>query len=235
MAGRGDQRDSDSQRTNDSKSDKRSSKLKTLPPKSPKKMNFSNNSSSSNNINVKKQQQNKSADEDTKNTTRSRSLGGYYNNKSDKGSDGDIPISRKSSLSSLTSLIGIASPRLFPRFGSKSVAGGSGRKRSNPLSPHRENACTNDFNPLNGSSRNSSRAGSPAPSECQSLRSVTIRCRSQSPDLLSNCGRINPIGIDFRPELYLDPNQGRAQWKKSPSAFFVVPACHYATRWVQSA
>lgn len=209
MAGRGDQRDSDSQRTNDSKSDKRSSKLKTLPPKSPKKMNFSNNSS--NNINVKKQQQNKSADEDTKNTTRSRSLGGYYNNKSDKGSDGDIPISRKSSLSSLTSLIGIASPRLFPRFGSKSVAGGSGRKRSNPLSPHRENACTNDFNPLNGSSRNSSRAGSPAPSECQSLRSVTIRCRSQSPDLLSNCGRINPIGIDFRPELYLDPNQGRAQ------------------------
>jgi len=205
MAGKsGDQKDPDCQRMGDNnKSDRRTSKLKTLPPKSPKKMSVSNNSN-----NVKKLP-NKSVDEDSKNAARSQSLGGYYNNRSDKGSDVDAPISRKSSLSSLTSLIGMASPRLFPRFGSKSVSG-SGRKRSTPLSPHRENACTDDFNPVNGSSRNSSRAGSPAPSECQSLRSVTIRCRSQSPDLLSNCGRINPIGIDYRPELYLDPNQGRA-------------------------
>jgi hypothetical protein len=128
-----------------------------------------------------------------------------------------LPLSRKSSLSSLTSLIQM-SPRLFPRFSSK-----HNRKRSNTngksntsLSPHRENACTNEFYPVDtgsslfypaDSSRTSSRCVSPAPSECRSLPAG----RCQSPDRLSlnSTSRIPPISSGFRPELYLDPNQGK--------------------------
>ena len=185
----------------ESEGERKRNRLKTLPPKAPKKTVVSK-------PNNKKQS--KTVIEDPLNVNRSQSLGGYYNkNGSDKGSTGDLPISRKSSLSSLSSLIHM-SPRLFPRFGSKSGAG-STRKRSNnnsnvSLSPHRENACTNEFFPKIGSSRSSSRCGSPAPSECQSLPSG--RCRS--PDLIGSSDRnYNPIGNGYRPEMYLDPNQGK--------------------------
>ena len=196
-------------------------KVKTLPPKSPKKTAVPSPSKSNN----KKQSKTSSNDDLQKSVNRSHSLGGYYNNANDKdkGSTGDLPISRKSSLSSLTSLINM-SPRLFPRFGSKS---GSARKRSSnsnvSLSPHRENACTNEFFPAEtnrnsfnpaDSSRNSSRCASPAPSECHSLP-ASGRCRS--PDLFSSSSRFNPISTSrinpvqnvYRPEMYLDPNQGK--------------------------
>jgi hypothetical protein len=183
--------------------DRKRNRLKTLPPKPPKKTVVSKSNS---------KKQSKTIIEDPLSVNRSQSLGGYYSKaESDKGSTGDLPISRKSSLSSLTSLIHM-SPRLFPRFGSKSGGGGgSTRKRSNnnsnvSLSPHRENACTNEFYPKIGSSRTSSRCGSPAPSECQSLPSG--RCRS--PDLFSTSDRnYNPIGNGYHPEMYLDPNQGK--------------------------
>jgi hypothetical protein len=206
--------------------EKKRNKIKTLPPKSPKKT-AAVPPTKSNNNNKKKQSKTSSNDDLQKSVNRSQSLGGYYNNANDKdkGSTGDLPISRKSSLSSLTSLINM-SPRLFPRFGSKS---GSARKRSSnsnvSLSPHRENACTNEFFPVEtnrntfipaDSSRTSSRCASPAPSECHSLP-ASGRCRS--PDLLStssrfnpsSTSRINPVQTVYRPEMYLDPNQGKVR------------------------
>lgn len=201
--------------------ERKKSKVKTLPPKSPKKTIVPPTKSSN-----KKQSKTSSNDDLQKSVNRSQSLGGYYNNANtdkDKGSTSDLPISRKSSISSLTSLINM-SPRLFPRFGSKS---GSARKRSSSsnvsLSPHRENACTNEFFPADtnrisfspvDSSRTSSRCASPAPSECHSLP-ASGRCRS--PDLLStssrynhiSTSRINPVQSAYRPEMYLDPNQGK--------------------------
>ena len=189
----------------DNVADRKRNKLKCLPPKSPKKSAFSK--STQNNKKEKGSNFN-NEDDDGGLKKKSHSLAGYYD-RNDKKSVDNFPISRKSSLSSLTSLIQM-SPRLFPRFGSKSGNPGSGRKRSNPLSPHRENACTNDFKPVNGSSRSSSRCPSPAPSDCHSLPSaVSIRDRSQSPDLMSVYCRINPIGNGYRPDLYLDPNQGK--------------------------
>jgi hypothetical protein len=174
----------------------RKSKLRSLPPKSPKK-----GSSRTVRSDSKKQTTGNAA---PPTGSRSQSLGGYYH-KSDPGSTGEL--SRKSSLSSLSSLISM-SPRLFPRFGAKSANGSvksSGRKRPTPLSPHRENACTNDFYPAAGScSRTSSRCGSPAPSECRSL--PPARCRS--PDLMSSCDAFHLTGNEYRPEMYLDPNQG---------------------------
>ena len=190
----------------DNVADRKRNKLKCLPPKSPKKSAFSK--STQNNKKEKGSNFNNEDDDGGGLKKKSHSLAGYYD-RNDKKSVDNFPISRKSSLSSLTSLIQM-SPRLFPRFGSKSGNPGSGRKRSNPLSPHRENACTNDFKPVNGSSRSSSRCPSPAPSDCHSLPSaVSIRDRSQSPDLMSVYCRINPIGNGYRPDLYLDPNQGK--------------------------
>lgn len=197
-------------------SDRKKNRLKCLPPISPKKtatVKPSKKQSSSS----KTLSSNCSLNDDAHNSSKSQSLGGYYKqNEKETSSTSELPLSRKSSLSSLTSLIQM-SPRLFPRFNSK-----HNRKRNNAncksntsLSPHRENACTNQFYPVNtgsnqfypvGSSRNSSRCVSPAPSECHSLPAG----RCTSPDRLSlMSSRINPISSGYRPELYLDPNQGK--------------------------
>ena len=192
--------------------DRKKNRVKSLPPKSPKKTA----TVKPNKKQSKTLSSNCSLNEDAHNSTKSQSLGGYYKqNEKEKSSTSELPLSRKSSLSSLSSLIQM-SPRLFPRFSSKhNKKRNSNCKSNTSLSPHRENACTNQFYPVDtgsnqfypvDSSRNSSRCVSPAPSECHSLPAG----RCQSPDRLSLISsRINPIPSGFRPELYLDPNQGK--------------------------